>query len=152
MEFELATPCFVQTRLEQVCSLILVNSREHTRNEFVMSPPTHKLGASRNTGTIFLTKRNACGNVPTSQGLPRSWYQEKTESPRGGASRFAGGYRGLQAPRQGIWGAGSPPGRARGLGGGSPAVKTILWTQNHLPKTFNHLPTTFNRPPSHGHF
>ena len=62
--------------------------------------------------------------------MPRSWYQEKTESPRGGASRYAGGHGGLQAPRQGVWGAGSPPGTAGGLGGGSPPVKTILWTQN----------------------
>ena len=56
--------------------------------------------------------------------VPRS-----TESPRGGASRYAGGHGGLQAPRQGVWGAGSPPGIAGGPGGGSPAVKTILWTQ-----------------------
>ena len=69
--------------------------------------------------------------------VPRSWYQDpgtkilvpkkKTESPRGGASRYAGGHGGLQAPLQGVWGAGSPPGRAGGLGGGSPPVKTILW-------------------------
>ena len=71
--------------------------------------------------------------------VQRSWYQDlgtkilvprSTESPRGGASRNAGGHGGLQAPRQGVWGAGSPPGTAGGLGGGSPPVKTILWTQD----------------------
>ena len=51
---------------------------------------------------------------------------KKTESPRGGASRYAGGHGGLQAPCQGVCGAGSPPGTAGGLGGGSPPVKTIL--------------------------
>ena len=54
--------------------------------------------------------------------VPASWYQDlgtkilvpkKTESPRGGASRYAGGYGGLQAPRQGVWGAGRPPGTAK---------------------------------------
>ena len=93
---------------------------------------------------------------------PGSWYQEKTESPRGGASRYAGGHGGLQAPRQGVWGAGSPPGTAGGLGGGSPPVKTILWTQNQdfgtriwyflfkkydhfQPPSTNHLPITIFR-------
>ena len=53
---------------------------------------------------------------------------EKTESPRGGASRYAGGCGGLPAPRQGVWGAGSPPVKvAGGLGGGSPPVKTFFW-------------------------
>ena len=80
--------------------------------------------------------------------VPRSWYQDlgnkkKRESPRGGASRYAGGHGGLQAPRQGVWGAGSPPGTAGGLD----SVKTILWNHNHLPTTFNHLqPTTFSLP------
>ena len=41
-----------------------------------------------------------------------------------------GGHGGQQAPRQGVWGAGSPPGTAGNLGGGSPPVKTILWSQN----------------------
>ena len=59
--------------------------------------------------------------------VPRSWYQDlgtkilvpkSKESPRGGASRNARGRGGLQAPRQGVWGAGSPP------------VRTILWTQS----------------------
>ena len=53
------------------------------------------------------------GPVPPKILVPRS-----TESPRGGASRYAGGHGGLQAPRQGVWGAGSPP------------VRTTLWTQN----------------------
>ena len=34
--------------------------------------------------------------------------QKKTESPRGGASRYAGGHGGLQAPRQGVWRAEAP--------------------------------------------
>ena len=55
--------------------------------------------------------------------VPRSWYQDlgtkKKESLRGGASqKSARGRGGLQAPRQGVWGAGSPP------------VRTILWTQS----------------------
>ena len=89
----------------------LVNSRGPTKKIFFMSPTP---------GSWIL--------------VPRSWYQDlgnkilvprSTESPRGGASRFAGGHGGLQAPRQGVWGAGSPPGRAGGLGGSSPPVKTI---------------------------
>ena len=31
---------------------------------------THKFRASRNLGAIFLEKKGACGNVPTSSGLP----------------------------------------------------------------------------------
>ena len=95
-------------------------------------------------GGIFLRKKAPAATYPQVGGYQRSWYQKKTESPRGGASRYAGGHGGLQAPRQGVWEAGSPPGRAGGLRGGRPPVKTILWTQNHLPTTFNHLPTTFN--------
>ena len=92
-------------------------------------------------------RRSWYQNLGTKILVPRSRYQKKTESPRGGASRYAGGHGGLQAPRQGVWGAGSPPGTAGGLGGGSPPVKTILWNQNHLPTTFNHLqPTTFPLP------
>ena len=51
------------------------------------------------------------------------------QSLTGGASQklSARGRGGLQAPRQGVWGAGSPPGSAGGLGGGSPPVKTMLW-------------------------
>ena len=53
-----------------------------------------------------------------------SWYQDlgtkKTESPRGGASRYAGGHGGLQTLRQGILGAGSPPGITGGLGAAAP--------------------------------
>ena len=88
----------------------------------------------------------------------RSWYQDpgtkilvpkkNGESERRSLS-VCRGARGLQAPRQGVWAAGSPPGRAGRLGG--PPVRTILWTQNHLPTTFghfqpsaNHLLTTFN--------
>ena len=36
---------------------------------------THKLRASRNMGAIFLEKKGACGNVPTSSGLPKIWDQ-----------------------------------------------------------------------------
>ena len=36
----------------------------------------------------------------------------------------------LQAPRQGTWGAGSPPGTAGGMEGVSLPVKTISWIQN----------------------
>ena len=77
-----------------------------------------------------------CQDLGIRISVPRSWYQDpgtkilvpkKMESPRGGASRYAGGHGGLQAPRQGVWGAGSPPGTAGGPGGGSPPVKTILW-------------------------
>ena len=60
--------------------------------------------------------------------VPRSWYQDLVskiygEPERRSLSVCRGG---LQAPRQGVWGAGSPPGRAGGLGGGSPRVKTFL--------------------------
>ena len=34
---------------------------------------THKFRASRNPGAIFLEKKGACGNVPTSSGLPEIW-------------------------------------------------------------------------------
>ena len=34
---------------------------------------THKFRASRNMGPFFVGKKSACGNVPTSSGLPEIW-------------------------------------------------------------------------------
>ena len=61
--------------------------------------------------------------------------QKKEESPRGEASRYAGGHRGLQAPRQGL----KPPRNSRGSGGRqSPSKNNLMdpepgfWDQDLL--------------------
>ena len=49
---------------------------------------------------------------------------QKTERLRGGASqKSARGRRGLQAPRQEVWGAGSPPRTTGGQGAAAPQLK-----------------------------
>ena len=130
----------------------------------VLFPNQACLWVSYNNKRISVTGRRE-GGSPVMQGpvspkilVPRSWYQDlgtrilvpafwyqdlrrAREAEPLGMQEGTGGCR---PTAKGVWGAGSPPGTAGGLGGGSPPVKTILWTQNHLPTTFNHLPTTFN--------
>ena len=66
------------------------------------------------------------GPVPPKILVPRSWYQKNGELEMRSLSNIErGGRRGLQAPRQRVWGAGSPPGTAGGLGGGSTPVNTF---------------------------
>ena len=86
---------------------------------------------------------------------PRSWYPpQKEEFERRSLSKIEqGDTGGCRPPLEGlkVWGARSPPGTARGLGGGSPPPKTIVCTQNHFPTTFNHFQPSANhlRPPSY---
>ena len=70
-------------------------------------------------GTKILVPRSWYQDLGTKILIPRSWYNKKTESLRGGASQTLS----MQAPRQGVWGAGSPPGTAGGLGGRQPPSK-----------------------------
>ena len=64
--------------------------------------------------------------------VPRSWYQDLGTKTNGALERQSltkierGGTGGCR-PSARVWGAGSPPGTAGGLGGGRPPVKTILW-------------------------
>ena len=101
----------------------MVNSRGPTKKYLFMSPPQIR-GFQKYGAHFSEEKKSACGRIHK-LGASKILVPKKTESPRGGASRYAGGHGGLQAPRQGVWGAGSPPGTAGGLGGGSPPVKTI---------------------------
>ena len=67
---------------------------------------------------------------------------EKTESLRGGASqKSARGRGGLQAPRQGVWGAGSPPRNCRGSGGRQPPSKNNFMDPEPGPNSwfFTHI-------------
>ena len=87
--------------------------------------PSCRTGSPKDLGTNILVLRSWYQNLGTKILVPRCWYQDfgtkilvpkKTESPRGGASRYAGGRGGLPAPRQGLWGSGS--------------LRTIFWWAN----------------------
>ena len=120
-----------------------------------MSPPTHKLGASKNMGAIFLEKkkrlRQRTHKLGASKNMGaifltkkkrlrqrthklRAWYQDLGTKIYGEPERrslsVCRGHGGLQAPPPGGLGGWKPPRKSRGSGGGSPRVKTILWTQN----------------------
>ena len=103
-------------------------------------------GSPKDLGTKILVPRSWYQDLGTkilvSRSLvPRSGYQDLGTKKIGELER-----RSLSKIERG-----SPPGTAGGLGGGSPPVKTILWTQNHLPTTFNHFQPSANhlRPPSY---
>ena len=69
---------------------------------------THKFRASRNMGPFFVEKKGACGNVPTSSGLPEIWgpfFVEK-KAPAATYPQVKGfqkfGPLGIQAEKQGF--------------------------------------------------
>ena len=69
---------------------------------------THKPRASRNMGPFFVEKKGACGNVPTSQGLPEIWgpFFWKKKAPAATYLQVKGfqkfGPLGIQAEKQGF--------------------------------------------------
>ena len=79
-------------------------------------------------GAILLGK-NACGNVPTSLtklGASKILVPRKNGEPERRSLSVCRGARGDAGPPPGVWGAGSPPGTAGGLRGGSPPSKNNL--------------------------
>ena len=69
---------------------------------------THKSRASKNMGPFFAEKKGACGNVPTSQGLPEIWgpFLPKKKAPAATYPQVKGfqkfGPLGIQAEKQGF--------------------------------------------------
>ena len=102
-----------------------------------MSPPTHKLGASKNMGAIFLRKKSARGNVPTSWGLPKILVPKKNGEPERRSLSVCRGARGAAGPPPGGLGGWKPPRKSRGSGGRQPPSKNnlmvLFYGETHTP-------------------
>ena len=107
-------------------------------------------------GITILIPRSWYQDLGTRILVPRSWYQDpgtkilvpkKNGEPERRSLSVCRGVQGAAGPPPGSLGGWKPPRKSRGSEGRQPPVKTISWTQNHLPTTFNHLqPTTFPLP------
>ena len=81
-------------------------------------------------GPIFLRKEKRLRQHTQKLGTPKILVPKKTESPRGGASQYAGVHWGLQAPCQGSGGLEAPQEQQGVWGAAAPPVRKIVWTQS----------------------